>query len=236
MWQHFFQLHMRPVRSDGKLRTAGSTVVEAHRLQVLAVHSVRAASSEMSAVQDEAFVYSKVSDASLDADDVERPFLHGGRRGSVRFPSAPGRRGQTGEDAAVDRELCPCHVGRHVQGQHNWQGRYFLGSYAGFWVARPDQAARFSVTLWATPSVNVTPSMTKGNWFAPFRRRHVCEVLSHAIPLRCRDGASARAAPPPTGSQERDRSRRPGWSPQYRKVRCVPVFQGPFCRSFNIKR
>ena len=28
-------------------------------------------------------------------------------------------------------------------------------------------------TLAATPSVNVTPSMTKGNWFAPFRRRHV---------------------------------------------------------------
>ena len=46
-------------------------------------------------------------------------------------------------------------------------------SYAGFWVMRPDQAARFSATLVATPSVNVTPSMTNGNWFAPFRRRHV---------------------------------------------------------------
>uniref|UniRef100_UPI0013008DD6 hypothetical protein n=1 Tax=Pelagibacterium sediminicola TaxID=2248761 RepID=UPI0013008DD6 len=42
-------------------------------------------------------------------------------------------------------------------------------SYAGFWVIRPDQAARFSATLVATPSVNVTPSMSKGNWFAPFR-------------------------------------------------------------------
>lgn len=46
-------------------------------------------------------------------------------------------------------------------------------SYAGIWVTRPNQAARFSATLAATPSVNVTPSMTKGNWFAPFRRRHV---------------------------------------------------------------
>ena len=46
-------------------------------------------------------------------------------------------------------------------------------SYAGVWVTRPNQAARFSATLAATPSVNVTPSMTKGNWFAPFRRRHV---------------------------------------------------------------
>ncbi len=46
-------------------------------------------------------------------------------------------------------------------------------SYAGFWVTRRDQAARFSVSFVATPSVNVTPSMTKGNWFAPFRRRHV---------------------------------------------------------------
>ena len=47
------------------------------------------------------------------------------------------------------------------------------GSYAGIWVTRPDQAARFSAALWATPSVNVTPSMTKGNWLAPLRRRHV---------------------------------------------------------------
>ena len=46
-------------------------------------------------------------------------------------------------------------------------------SYAGIWVTRPDQAARFSAALWATPSVNVTPSMTKGNWLAPLRRRHV---------------------------------------------------------------
>ena len=36
-------------------------------------------------------------------------------------------------------------------------------SYGGFWVTRPDQAARFAVSFSATPSVNVTPSMTKGN-------------------------------------------------------------------------
>jgi len=47
------------------------------------------------------------------------------------------------------------------------------GSYARIWVTRPDQAARVSVSRAATPSVNVTPSMTCGNWFAPFRRRHV---------------------------------------------------------------
>jgi hypothetical protein len=46
-------------------------------------------------------------------------------------------------------------------------------SYAGIWVTRPDQAARFSVSFAATPSVNVTPSMTLGNWFAPFSLRHV---------------------------------------------------------------
>ena len=46
-------------------------------------------------------------------------------------------------------------------------------SYARFWVTRHDQAARFLVSFAATPSVNVTPSMTLGNWFAPFRRRHV---------------------------------------------------------------
>ena len=46
-------------------------------------------------------------------------------------------------------------------------------SYARFWVTRLDQAARFSVSFAATPSVNVTPRVTKGNWFAPFRRRQV---------------------------------------------------------------
>ncbi|MDX1331229.1 MAG: hypothetical protein R3317_11480, partial [Burkholderiaceae bacterium] len=48
-------------------------------------------------------------------------------------------------------------------------------SYAGFWVTRPDQAARFLVPFAATPSVNVMPSMIIGNRFAPFRRRE----LSH---------------------------------------------------------
>lgn len=55
----------------------------------------------------------------------------------------------------------------------NTEFEYGPLSYTGFWVIRPDQAARFSATLVATPSVNVTPSMSKGNWFAPFRRRHV---------------------------------------------------------------
>lgn len=36
-------------------------------------------------------------------------------------------------------------------------------SYAGIWVTRRDQAARFSVSFAATPSVNVTPSTTFGN-------------------------------------------------------------------------
>ena len=49
-------------------------------------------------------------------------------------------------------------------------------SYAGIWVMRPDQAARFLVSRAATPSVNVMPSMSKGNWFAPFRRRQVLAV------------------------------------------------------------
>lgn len=57
--------------------------------------------------------------------------------------------------------------------QDSWSGQGGRMSYARVWVTRPNQAARFSATLAATPSVNVTPSMTKGNWFAPFRRRHV---------------------------------------------------------------
>ena len=38
-----------------------------------------------------------------------------------------------------------------------------IESYAVIWVTRPDQAARFAVSFAATPSVKVTPSMTKGN-------------------------------------------------------------------------
>jgi len=43
-------------------------------------------------------------------------------------------------------------------------------SHAVIRVTRPDQAARFAVSFVATPSVNVTPSMTKGNWFSPALR------------------------------------------------------------------
>ena len=40
-------------------------------------------------------------------------------------------------------------------------------------MTRRDQAALvLAGSLLATPSVNLTPSMTRGNWFAPFRRRH----------------------------------------------------------------
>jgi hypothetical protein len=46
-------------------------------------------------------------------------------------------------------------------------------SYGRFWVTRLDQAARlWSSLCWATPSVNVTPSMTRGNWFVPLSLRH----------------------------------------------------------------
>jgi len=55
----------------------------------------------------------------------------------------------------------------------SYDGTTAAESYAGIWVTRPDHAARFSVLFVATPSVNVTPSTTFGNWFAPFRRRHV---------------------------------------------------------------
>ena len=40
-------------------------------------------------------------------------------------------------------------------------------SYGENWVTRPDQAARVSASLEATPSVNLMPSTTRGNWFAP---------------------------------------------------------------------
>ncbi|MEC5414978.1 transposase, partial [Aurantimonas sp. C2-4-R8] len=39
-------------------------------------------------------------------------------------------------------------------------------SYGRFWVTRLDQAARLSAPCVATPSVNVTPLRTIGNWFA----------------------------------------------------------------------
>lgn len=65
------------------------------------------------------------------------------------------------------------HDERRAWKGFDWDVLERLQSYARVWVTRPNQAARFSATLAATPSVNVTPSMTKGNWFAPFSRRHV---------------------------------------------------------------
>ncbi len=39
-----------------------------------------------------------------------------------------------------------------------------IESYAGVWVTRPDQAALvLAGPVLATPSVNLTPSMTRGN-------------------------------------------------------------------------
>lgn len=42
---------------------------------------------------------------------------------------------------------------------------------------RLDQAARLSLaSSKATPSVNLTPSITRGNWFRPFSFRHFCDA------------------------------------------------------------
>jgi hypothetical protein len=45
-------------------------------------------------------------------------------------------------------------------------------SYGWSWVTRPDQAARVSASSTATPSENLMPSTTRGNWHAPFSRHH----------------------------------------------------------------
>jgi len=67
----------------------------------------------------------------------------------------------------------PVHVAFDGGRMSSDAGVLLLASYARFWVTLPDQAARVSVSRASTPSVNVTPSMTRGNWFAPLRRRHV---------------------------------------------------------------
>ena len=51
--------------------------------------------------------------------------------------------------------------------------RILRASCTGFRATRPDQAARISVSFAATPPIDVASRVTKGNWFAPFRRRHV---------------------------------------------------------------
>ncbi|BAJ80342.1 hypothetical protein ACMV_09950 [Acidiphilium multivorum AIU301] len=50
-------------------------------------------------------------------------------------------------------------------------------SYGGIWVTRRDQAARLWVASdCATPSLNLTPSMTRGNWLVPLSLRHFFEA------------------------------------------------------------
>lgn len=52
-----------------------------------------------------------------------------------------------------------------------------LRSYGGIWVTRRDQAARLWVASdCATPSLNLTPSMTRGNWLVPLSLRHFFEA------------------------------------------------------------
>ena len=51
------------------------------------------------------------------------------------------------------------------------------GSYARIWMTRPDQAARVSVSRAPTPSVNVTRSTIRGNWFALETAPRLCGGL-----------------------------------------------------------
>ena len=80
---------------------------------------------------------------------------------------------RNGQSAAVDAHVRPRDFLSLGEIERLIAGAKASRSYARIWVTRLDQAARVSVSRAATPSVNVTPSMTCGNWFAPFRRRHV---------------------------------------------------------------
>ena len=91
-----------------------------------------------------------------------------------------------------------CH-GLDTDSQH---GCTTLRSCAGYWVTRLDQSARISVLFAATLLVIVTPSTTFGNWFAPFRRRHVftaaltsLNTISFAV--FCDSGPLVRKVRPP---------------------------------------
>jgi hypothetical protein len=75
--------------------------------------------------------------------------------------------------AAEIDQLIEAAVTGYVDSMQRQAAQRERSSYGRFWVTRLDQAARFSARCVAMPSVNVTPSMTNGNWFAPFRRRHV---------------------------------------------------------------
>ena len=57
-------------------------------------------------------------------------------------------------------------------------------SYGGIWVTGRDQAARLCVaSACATPSLNLTPSMTRGNWLVPLSLRHFFEAARTRVKI-----------------------------------------------------
>ena len=70
--------------------------------------------------------------------------------------------------------LTPAASASHIKTANaRFAGAHMMPSPGGIWMTRFDHAARFSVAFEATLSVNTAPPVTKGNCFAPVRRRHV---------------------------------------------------------------
>ncbi len=89
------------------------------------------------------------------------------RSGFHAHHSRPPSARQVADDALTDRIATIHEASKHTYGVPRIHAELaeegINVSYAGIWVTRPDQAARFAVSFAATPSLNVTPSMSKGN-------------------------------------------------------------------------
>lgn len=82
--------------------------------------------------------------------------------------------GLNDERMAKPAPVLPKSLGKQrVDDRRMPSGIILIKSHAGFWGMRADQAARFLAALLVTPSVKVTPSIIKGNWLTPLRRRQV---------------------------------------------------------------
>jgi hypothetical protein len=62
-----------------------------------------------------------------------------------------------------------------------------MARYARSWVTHPDQAGRFLVPFAVTPSVAVTPWMTRGNWFTPYHAKIALYRRPHGLRKPVRD-------------------------------------------------
>lgn len=105
-------------------------------------------------------------------------------------------------------DMCDLHRSLQRGWRHGTPPRGATKSYAGIWVTLRDQVACVLVSRVATWSVNVMPSMSKGNWFvralqaAPGSGGGLNELEDHQLRRLLRQRALCSYGSVPNGGED----------------------------------